>query len=104
MRSRRALLHWVLRFCAAERSSRARRRGRSRGSAPKVSFSAFTCAASLFGATIGAGVEAKITDQITARTEYRFTNYQTQTFDLDSGARDRGFKEHQVSVGLGMRF
>ncbi|MBB1248092.1 MULTISPECIES: outer membrane protein [unclassified Rhizobium] len=58
----------------------------------------------LFGATIGAGVEAKITDQITARTEYRFTNYQTQTFDLDSGARDRGFKEHQVSVGLGMRF
>ena len=58
----------------------------------------------LLGVTLGAGVETKITESITARTEYRFTNYQTQTFDLDSGARDRGFKEHQVSVGLGMRF
>lgn len=58
----------------------------------------------LLGATIGAGVETKITDQITARTEYRFTNYQTQTFNLDSGATDRGLKEHQVNVGLGFKF
>jgi outer membrane immunogenic protein len=57
-----------------------------------------------FGATIGAGIETKITDQITARTEYRFTDYQTQTYDLKSGATDRGMKEHQVNVGLGMRF
>jgi outer membrane immunogenic protein len=58
----------------------------------------------LFGLTVGAGVETKITDSITARTEYRFTNYQTQTFKLDSGARDRGLTEHQVNVGLGVRF
>lgn len=58
----------------------------------------------LLGATIGAGVETKITESITARTEYRFTNYQTQTFNLDSGATDRGLQEHQVNVGLGFKF
>jgi outer membrane immunogenic protein len=58
----------------------------------------------LIGLTVGAGVETKITDTITARTEYRFNNYQTQTFGLDSGNKDRGFKEHQLNVGLGVRF
>lgn len=58
----------------------------------------------LIGVTIGAGVETKITESITARTEYRFTNYQSQTFDLDSGATERGLKEHQVNVGLGVKF
>ena len=58
----------------------------------------------LLGATIGAGVETKITESITARTEYRFTNYQTQTFNLDSGATDRGLQDHQVNVGLGLKF
>jgi len=58
----------------------------------------------LIGLTLGAGVETKITESITARTEYRFTNYQNQTFDLDSGATDRGLKEHQINVGLGVKF
>ena len=58
----------------------------------------------LLGLTVGAGVETKITDTITARTEYRFNNYQTQTFNLDSGAKDRGLKEHQLNIGLGVRF
>jgi len=58
----------------------------------------------LLGVTLGAGVETKITESITARTEYRYTNYQTQTFNLDSGATDRGLKEHQVNVGLGLKF
>ncbi|MBX9455596.1 MAG: porin family protein [Rhizobium sp.] len=58
----------------------------------------------LLGVTLGAGVETMITESITARTEYRFTNYQSQTFNLDSGATDRGLKEHQVNVGLGVKF
>jgi outer membrane immunogenic protein len=58
----------------------------------------------LLGLTLGAGLETKITDTITARTEYRFTNYQTQTFDLKSGATDRSLKEHSINVGLGVRF
>ncbi|MDO6963720.1 outer membrane protein [Rhizobium alvei] len=58
----------------------------------------------LLGLTVGAGVETKITESITARAEYRFNNYQTQTFNLDSGATDRGLKEHQINLGLGVRF
>lgn len=58
----------------------------------------------LVGVTLGAGVEGKITDTIIARGEYRFTDYQTQTFNLDSGARDRELKEHSLNLGLGVRF
>ena len=58
----------------------------------------------LLGVTIGAGLETKITESITARTEYRFTNYQSQTYDLDSGATERGLKDHQINVGLGVKF
>lgn len=57
-----------------------------------------------YGLTAGAGIEFKITDSVTARTEYRFTNYGNQTFDLKSGAVDRGLDEHAVKVGLGVRF
>ena len=58
----------------------------------------------LVGVTVGAGVEGKVTDSIIARGEYRFTDYQSQTFDLNSGARDRGLKEHSLNLGLGVRF
>jgi outer membrane immunogenic protein len=58
----------------------------------------------LVGLAVGAGIEGKITDSIVARGEYRFTNYQTQTFDLKSGNKDRGLKEHSLSLGLGVRF
>ena len=58
----------------------------------------------LVGLSLGAGVETKITDSITARTEYRFNDYQEQTFSLDSGNRVRGLQEHQINVGLGVKF
>ena len=58
----------------------------------------------LIGLAVGAGVEGKITDSIVARGEYRFTDYQSQTFNLNSGAPDRGLKEHSLSLGLGVRF
>lgn len=70
----------------------------------EVSDSTSSDSKTLLGATIGAGVETKITDTITARTEYRFTNYQSQNFALDSGTVERGLKEHQVNVGLGVKF
>lgn len=58
----------------------------------------------LIGLTVGAGVEGKVTDTIIARGEYRYTDYQSQTFNLDKGAVDRGMKEHSVNLGLGVRF
>ncbi len=58
----------------------------------------------VYGLTAGAGIEAKITDTITARTEYRYTNYADQTYGLKSGAVDRGLDEHSIRIGLGVRF
>lgn len=58
----------------------------------------------MFGLTAGAGAEVKITDTVTARTEYRFTDYADQTFGLASGAVERGLTDHSVRVGLGVRF
>lgn len=58
----------------------------------------------VYGVTVGGGLEAKITDTVTARTEYRYTNYADQTYGLASGAVDRGLDEHSVRVGLGVRF
>ena len=57
-----------------------------------------------YGLTAGAGIEFKITDSVTARTEYRYTNYSNETFNLKSGAVDRGLDEHAVKLGLGVRF
>lgn len=58
----------------------------------------------LFGLTAGAGAETKITDSITARAEYRYTDYKRQNFDLDSGSDRRGLKTHELNLGLGVRF
>jgi outer membrane immunogenic protein len=58
----------------------------------------------LLGLTVGAGAETKITDSITARAEYRYTDYQRQNFDLDSGNKRLGLKTHEVNLGLGVRF
>jgi len=56
------------------------------------------------GYTVGAGVEAMVTNNITARVEYRYTDYQKKSFDLDSGRISRGFDDHSVKVGIGMKF
>jgi len=56
------------------------------------------------GYTVGAGVEAMVTNNITARVEYRYTDYQKKDFDLDSGRVSRGFDDHSVKVGIGMKF
>ncbi|MBO3759721.1 porin family protein [Ciceribacter sp. L1K23] len=56
------------------------------------------------GYTVGAGVEALVTDNITARVEYRYTDYQSKDFDLGGTTYSRGFDDHSVKVGIGMKF
>ncbi|MEN9894991.1 MAG: hypothetical protein RIR97_843 [Pseudomonadota bacterium] len=56
------------------------------------------------GWTAGAGVEALVTDSITARVEYRYTDYANSNFKLTSGTVSRGYDEHSVKVGLGVKF
>ncbi|QCJ00308.1 outer membrane protein [Agrobacterium larrymoorei] len=60
--------------------------------------------ATALGYTVGAGVEALVTDNITARLEYRYTDYQNKDFTLDTGTVSRGFDDHSVKAGIGVKF
>lgn len=56
------------------------------------------------GYTVGAGVETFVTDNVTARVEYRYSDYQKKNFDLSGGNVSRGFDDHSVRVGMGVKF
>jgi outer membrane immunogenic protein len=58
----------------------------------------------LFGWTAGAGAEAMLTDNITARVEYRYTDYEDQTFTLGGAAADADLSTHSVRAGIGVQF
>jgi outer membrane immunogenic protein len=56
------------------------------------------------GWTAGVGAEAFVTNNITARVEYRYTDYQKKNYDV-GGTRVRAAAEdHSVRVGLGVKF
>ncbi|WP_337266521.1 outer membrane protein [Oryzifoliimicrobium ureilyticus] len=57
-----------------------------------------------FGYTVGAGAEAMVTNNITARIEYRYTDYQNKDYDVGGATFSRGYDEHSVKVGLGVKF
>jgi outer membrane immunogenic protein len=58
----------------------------------------------LWGWTAGAGVEGMVTDNITARVEYRFTDYEDQTFTLGGGPVNSDFTTHTIRGGIGLKF
>ncbi len=57
-----------------------------------------------YGYTVGAGAEALVTNNITARVEYRFSDYQDKDYDLGATSVSRGYDEHSVKVGIGVKF
>ncbi len=56
----------------------------------------------LLGWTAGVGAETMVTDNITARVEYRYSDYGKKTFN-GAGVRS-GFEDHSVRVGMGVKF
>ena len=56
------------------------------------------------GYTVGAGVETMVTNNITARVEYRYTDYQDKDYNLGGTNVSRGFDDHSVKVGIGVKF
>ena len=58
----------------------------------------------LWGWTAGAGVEGMITDNITARVEYRFTDYDDKTFTLGGGPVNSDLTTHTIHGGIGVKF
>jgi len=58
----------------------------------------------LWGWTAGAGVESMLTDNITARVEYRFTDYGNETFTLGGGPVNSDLQTHTIRGGIGVKF
>jgi outer membrane immunogenic protein len=58
----------------------------------------------LWGWTAGAGVEGMVTDNITARIEYRYSDYGEETFATGAGPVDTDFSDHAIRGGLGVKF
>ncbi len=56
------------------------------------------------GYTVGAGAEAFVTNNITARIEYRYTDFGKDSYNLNSGSVSKGFDDHSVKVGIGVKF
>ncbi len=58
----------------------------------------------LYGWTAGVGTEAKLTDNIIGRLEYRYTDFGRRTFTPGAATVSSGFDEHSVKVGIGYKF
>lgn len=56
------------------------------------------------GWTAGAGAEAFVTENITTRLEYRYTDYGSETYNLGGTNVSSGFDDHSVRLGIGMKF
>lgn len=56
------------------------------------------------GWTAGAGVEAKLTDNILGRVEYRYTQFGNKTYDLGTESVRSKLDTHDIRVGLGYKF
>lgn len=56
------------------------------------------------GWTAGAGAEAAVTDNVTARIEYRYTDYGSKDYNLSTGPVSAGFDEQSVRAGIGIKF
>jgi outer membrane immunogenic protein len=57
-----------------------------------------------FGWTLGAGVEAAVTNNITARLEYQYADFGKESYNLDGLGADVGFSTNVVRAGVGMKF
>ena len=56
------------------------------------------------GYTVGGGVEAKITDDISTRLEYRYSDFGSKTYDLGNTSISSGFDEHSIRAGVALKF
>lgn len=56
------------------------------------------------GWTAGAGVEGFLTENVTARVEYRYSDYGDETYNLGGTAISSGFDDHSVRMGIGVKF
>ncbi|TYR32837.1 porin family protein [Mesorhizobium microcysteis] len=59
----------------------------------------------MIGYTVGGGADVKLTEQVFARGEYRYTDYGSQDFTLPGvGTADIDSSNHRVTMGIGIKF
>lgn len=58
----------------------------------------------LWGWTAGAGVEGQVLDNVTARVEYRFTDYFEEDFNLGGVPVESDLNTHTIRGGVGIKF
>jgi outer membrane immunogenic protein len=70
----------------------------------ELSNAAGSDSSTLWGWTVGAGVEALLTDNITSRVEYRYTDYEDDTFTLGGAPVNSDLTTHSLRAGVGYKF
>ena len=60
--------------------------------------------ATAVGYTVGGGVEGMVTDNITARLEYRYTDYGDDDYTIGADTFSSAYDEHSVRAGIGFKF
>ena len=73
-------------------------------SATSIDDAAGSARGSVFGWTAGAGVDAKLTESVFGRVEYRYTDFGTATLNTGSGPQTVSPQNHRVLLGVGMKF
>lgn len=58
----------------------------------------------LLGWTIGAGIEAKVTETASLRLEYLYSDYGDEDFTVDGDTYNASLSSHQVRLGLNAKF
>ena len=59
----------------------------------------------MVGYTVGAGADVKLTDDVFARAEYRYTDYGSKNFDLPGVGNPKvDSSNHRVMMGVGIKF
>jgi len=56
------------------------------------------------GWTAGAGVEFAVADNVSLDLQYRYSDYGTKTYTLDTGETDFSLTSHAVTAGINFRF
>ena len=74
------------------------------GSQQQITDFAGSARGTAWGWTVGAGVDAKLTDAVFGRLEYRYTDLGAVTLNTGSGAQSIDSNSHRVMVGVGVKF
>lgn len=56
------------------------------------------------GWQVGAGLETFLTQNVTGRIEYDYTDYASRGYSLGASSPDVGLNSHSVKVGIGLKF